>query len=187
MGLFGFIGKAIGGIAKAVGGVAKVAAPFLPGPAGTIAKVVGNVLQVKHGASPKVVTGGNPTVMRGRLPIPPSILRRAYPGPGGIGYRPPPTVLRSSPVMPGGAVASPQGIMAPGGGLPPEGYGGGRGSLLWRQQGGLASTFRRKRKSTSTAKRSSKSRKKSTGRKLKFGSPAWRKKYMRKSRKRRAA
>lgn len=187
MGLFGFLGKAIGGIAKAVGGVAKVAAPFLPGPIGSVARIAGSVLQVKHGASPKIVTGGHPTVMRGRGAVRPSYT----PFRTTNGYRPPPNILRSSPVMPGGAVAAPSGI-APQAGTPPIAYGGGTAPLLLRQQaagwainrtrGGGAK--KRKKSSGSSIKR----RRSKGGRRLKFGSPAWRKKYLTgRRRKRRAA
>jgi len=72
------------------------------------------------------------------------------------GARPPGLLQKVSPIMPGGAVAS------YGQGIPPILRGSGK---------------RRKRKAS--RKRSSTRR---TGRKLKFGSPAWRKKYMRKRR-----
>lgn len=186
MGLFSFIGKAVGAIGKVVGGVAKVAAPFLPGPLGGVAKVVGSVLQVKHGASPKVITGGNPYIMRGRSA--PQAQMDRYRTPNGI--RAPVGVLRASPVMPGGGVATPQGIMASGGGVPPTTYAGQPGAL-WRQAGGMASTLSRrgsksKTKSSRPRKSRAPSKKRTAKRRLKFGSPAWRKKYMKKSRKRAA-
>lgn len=77
-------------------------------------------------------------------------------------------VLHASPVLPGGAVATSSGPKAPMVN-PPASYGGGGG-------GGVT----RRRKAT-TKKR----RKAGTKRKLKFGSPAWRKKYMGKRRARR--
>jgi len=77
--------------------------------------------------------------------------------------------LAASPVMPGGAVSTPSG-MAPPMVVPPSDYGG------RRTLSGVVGR-RRKRKATTTTKRRK--------RKLKFGSPAWRKKYQRK-RKRRA-
>jgi hypothetical protein len=74
--------------------------------------------------------------------------------------RPPGLLQKISPIMPGGSVAT------YGRGIPPilRGYG---------------PTRRRRRKSSSSRRRAS------SGRKLKFGSPAWRKKYMK--RRRRAA
>lgn len=76
-------------------------------------------------------------------------------------------VLKASPVMPGGAVASPGG-MRPAMANPPARYGSGGGPRKRR----LSSIVGRKRKRAG-AKR---------GRKLKFGSPAWRAKYLKKRR-----
>lgn len=168
MGFFSFVGKAIKGVAKVVGGVAKIAAPLaLGGPLGAAAGgILGNLL---HSKSPMSSTPLKINIA-GRAPI--SILRAK--APAAPSYTPSVRALQASPVMPGGGVATPQGIMAPGGGLPPATYGG-------RKGGG------RKRKRRSSSSRSS-SRKRSgkkpggAGRKLKFGSPAWRKKYMKKRR-----
>jgi hypothetical protein len=167
VGLFSFLGKAVGKVAGTAlglipgGGIAKQALKLGGG-------LVGHLLAHKqpmssHGTKLSVAHSyGVPTL-------------RAQPRPTfpGLGYGTP-QVLRASPVMPGGGVATSAGIMAPGGGLPPASYaaksGGGR---------------KRKRKSTSarssSRKRSGKKRGRG-GRKLKFGSPAWRKKYMRKRR-----
>jgi hypothetical protein len=165
MGFFSFIGKAVKGIAKVVGGVAKVAAPLaLGGPLGGVAGgILGNLL---HSKSPMSATPLKIRVAGGQS-IP--ILRAKTPNPV---IHSSAAVLRQSPTMPGGSFASPAGIMAPGGGLPPATYGGRKAT-----GGGK----KRKRRSSSSA-RSSRARsgkkRKSGGRKLKFGSPAWRKKYM---------
>lgn len=155
MGLFSFVGKALKGVAKVAG--------FIPGIGGTISKVagtVGNLLDAKKSMGTTqaklkqaVLLRGNPNPLRGKSTM----------TGGWLGA----SVLRSTPIMPGGAVSTPQGIMASGGGAPPVSFGGAR-----------SSSSGRKRKS---------SRKRSTPRKrrkakLKFGSPAWRKKYMRKRR-----
>jgi hypothetical protein len=160
VGFFSFIGKALGTVAK-------VASSVIPG--GGIVKQVaglaGHLLQHKApmSATPQKIhiahTLGSPTL-------------RAQPRyiPRTVSMSPP--VLRASPVMPGGSFATPQGIMAPGGGLPPATYGGSRASGGGRK---------RKRRSASSRRSSharSGKRRKSGGRKLKFGSPAWRKKYM---------
>lgn len=169
MGLFSFLGKAVGKIAGTALGI-------IPG--GGIAKsalgLAGALLSHKQpmGASRtkySVATAYGIPTMRAQ-PRAPQI--SVFKKPMG-GFAPPPATLRQSPVMPGGAVATSAGIMAPGGGLPPATYGG-------RHTGGK----RTKRKSSS-ARRSSRARsgskRKSGTRKLKFGSPAWRAKYMRRS------
>lgn len=79
--------------------------------------------------------------------------------------------LAASPVMPGGAVSTPGGMQPPMI-VPPSDYGGSRSVA------GIVGRKRRKRKATTTTRRRK--------RKLKFGSPAWRAKYQRKRRKRRA-
>lgn len=83
-------------------------------------------------------------------------------------------VLSSSPTMPGGGWATPDGVQPPSSRLPPLWFGG---------NGPAGGT--RKRKASKKRKASSKrsSAKKAGGRKLKFGSPAWRKKYLKKRRK----
>jgi len=75
--------------------------------------------------------------------------------------------MAASPVMPGGAVSTPSG-MAPPMVVPPSDYGG------RRTVGGVVR--RRRKKATTTTRRRK--------RKLKFGSPAWRKKYQRKRKRR---
>jgi len=77
-------------------------------------------------------------------------------------------VLKASPVMPGGGVATPGGVMPPMVN-PPANYGGRRSS---------SSTRKRKPKKRLAARKRSSSSRKRKGRKLKFGSPAYRKKYL---------
>lgn len=171
MGFFSFIGKAIGGIAKTALGIV---------PGGSVVKgVLGVAANLLHAKQPMSTPGikygvasgyGTPT-LRAQPRVPQISI---YKKPNSIGYSPPPSILRASPVMPGGAIATSQGIMAPGGGLPPATYGGRK-----------SSTGKRKRRSSSSRRssRARSGRKRSTARrKLKFGSPAWRKKYMRKRR-----
>lgn len=169
MGLFGFLGKAIGKVAGTALGLV---------PGGSVAKqalklgggLVGHLLAHKQPMS----TSGTKLSVAHSYGVP---TLRAQPRPilpGGSIMRSSPQVLRASPVMPGGGVATSQGIMAPGGGLPPAHYAG--------KSGGGS---RRKRKSSSarssSRKRSGRKRG-SGGRRLKFGSPAWRKKYMKRRR-----
>jgi len=75
-------------------------------------------------------------------------------------------VLKASPVMPGGSIATPGGPMiAPTSGNPPSDYGS-------RRSGGGLTKRRKKKRTSSTTRRTTRKRK------LKFGSPAWRKKYL---------
>ena len=164
MGLFGSIGKLFGGVVKTA---LKVAPSVIPG--GSVVKsLAGTALGLLHHKTPMSSTPIK-IQMAGRAPIP--ILRGQSPPL----YRAPtssPAVLRASPVMPGGGIATSQGIMAPGGGLPPASFGGSRSGSGSRKR-----KRRSKASSRSSRARGGSSRKKS-GRKLKFGSPAWRKKYM---------
>lgn len=170
MGLFSFIGKAV----KAVAGTAL---GLIPG--GGIVKtglgLVGSLLQSKQpmaqtATKQSVATAYSIPTLRAQPRVPQIAV---YKKPMAPGYSLPPAVLRASPVMPGGAVATSQGIMASGGGLPPATYGGRSGA-------------KKKKKRSSSSRRSSRARssskRKTGGRKLKFGSPAWRKKYMKKKR-----
>ena len=171
MGLFSFIGK-----------VAGAALGFVPG-GGIIKQAAGIAGHLLHAKSRPMSTTGlkygvataystptlraQPTYSQ-NLAYTQAALARASQG----GFRVPASTLRASPVMPGGGVATSQGIMAPGGGAPPNQFGGSR-----RSSGG------RKRKRKSSAARSSSrarsgSKRRKGGRRLKFGSPAWRKKYM---------
>lgn len=172
MGLFSFVGRAVKGVAKVVGGVAKVGLGLagklgIGGPVVGIANQLLNAKRPMGGTSQKIGVASLPLgvrIMRGN-----QTQSGASPISSIWGNRAPPAVLRSSPVMPGGAIATPAGIMAPGGGSPPVSYAGRGGSKRRR-------TRTTKRRRTTTKKRRSGSRK------LKFGSPAWRKKYMRKRR-----
>lgn len=176
MGLFSFIGKAAKGIAHVIGGVAKTAvkvgsiglrAGLLPVPGGSF---LGALLGAK--GSPMTTTAGKlgsiarlgVTGIRAQSTVRPSV---SVPGP---------SVLRLSPVLPGGAVATSRGPTARSTGVPPATFGGGKISKPGRR-----------RKSSSSRRSSGKrtGRKRSTGRKLKFGSPAWRKKYLGHGKKRR--
>lgn len=164
MGLFGSIGKLFGGVAKVA---LKVAPSLIPG--GSVVKnLAGTALNLLHHKSPMASTPMKIN-MAGRMPIP--ILRGQNPMIQ-TARQSSPAVLRASPVMPGGGIATSQGIMAPGGGLPPATYGG--------RKGGSGSRKRkhRSRSSSSSSRKRSTGKRKSGGRKLKFGSPAWRKKYM---------
>jgi hypothetical protein len=168
VGLFSFVGKAVKGIGKVVGGVVKVglgAAKLagslgLGGPLGSIAsKLLSSKSPMSHAV--KIATALQPqgTVrMRGNVTQSGfghfGTYRGAFPGP---------QVLRMSPVLPGGAVATAGGPAAASSSVPPTSYGGRR------------ATTKRKRTTKRTTKRRS-------GRKLKFGSPAWRKKYLKKRR-----
>jgi hypothetical protein len=168
VGLFGSIGKFFGGVVKTA---LKVAPSVIPG--GSVVKgLAGTALGLLHHKTP-MSSSPIKIQMAGRLPIP--ILRGQSPTYSQVGNQTQtPAVLRASPVMPGGGIATSQGIMAPGGGMPPASYGGSKAGLGQR---------RRKRKSQPSSRssrgRNGRSRRKS-GRRLKFGSPAWRKKYMHK-------
>lgn len=156
MGLFSFIGKALKGVAKVAG--------VIPGIGGTIkgiAGTVGNILDHKApmGSVAKkaaAVIRLGPSATRG------NVTQGGYNG--GLMTAP---VLRSSPVMPGGAVATSSG-MAPRTATPPATFGGSRGT-----------TSKRRKRTTKKAKRRTTTRRKT---RLKFGSKAWRAKYLKKSR-----
>ena len=179
MGLFSFLGKAVKGIGKVVGGVAKLGvgvglgalkSGLLPvpfgGKVGAIASALINSKRPMGTPSVKIGLGrgmGTPGI-RGQP-------TGGYARP--VGYAGP-AVLRLSPVLPGGAVATRSGVAPRSSATPPASFGGSGG------------TPKRKRRSTSSGrKRSTKRRRTTRGRKLKFGSPAWRKKYLGHKRKRR--
>jgi hypothetical protein len=164
VGFFSFLGKAVKSVAHVVGSVAKVAAPLALG--GPLGGVAGGLLgKVLHSKSPMSSTPLKINILGSSRSIP---ILRAKPGGAPMSG---PRIAAASPVMPGGSIATAQGIMAPGGGVPPATYGG-------RASG---STHKRKRRSSSSRRssraRSSQKRKKGS-RKLKFGSAAYRKKYL---------
>ena len=120
MGFFSFIGKAVKSVAHVVGSVAKVAAPLaLGGPLGAVAGKLGGSLlgSVLHSKSPMSSTPLKINILGSNRSIP---ILRAKPGGAVVST---PRIAAASPVMPGGSVATPAGIMAPGGGLPPTTYG----------------------------------------------------------------
>lgn len=166
MGFFSFLGKAVKSVAHVVGSVAKVAAPLaLGGPLGAVgAKLGGSILgSVLHSKSPMSSTPLKINILGTNRSIP---ILRAKPAAVGPST---PRLAAQSPVMPGGSVATPQGIMAPGGGVPPSTYGASR------------STGRKRKRRSASSRRSSharSSRKRKAGRKLKFGSKAYRQKYL---------
>jgi len=130
MGLFGFIGKAVKAVGKVVGGVAKVglgvaklglSSGLLPIPGGgVVGRALGAILQAKAKprSTPLIKTvaamGVGAAGMRGHT--------ATYAGPVS---RTPPPVLRRSPVMPGGAVATKAGVAPrPASGNPPAAWTG---------------------------------------------------------------
>lgn len=171
MGLFSFIGRAVKGVAKIAGGALKLggALGLIPG-GSLVGKLAGSILSAKQPMSTsqqkiQVLARFNPGVLRGKnMSVP---IARATPYPG-------PQILQRSPVLPGGAVATLAGPVAASG-TPPAQFGGARAS---------GAKKKRKRRSASSRRSSTarSSKKRSGGRKLKFGSPAWRKKYMKKRR-----
>lgn len=84
-------------------------------------------------------------------------------------------VLSSSPTMPGGGWATPDGVQPPTSQLPPLWFGGNAPA-----GGKRKTTKRRKAKRAGKRKTRSQAKRKRGGKKLAFGSPAWRKKYLKK-------
>lgn len=163
MGLFGFIGKAIKGVAKVAVGAAKLGlgSGLIPG-GGLAGKALGVLLGAKRpmgGGMSKLPLARSPVLMRGHAPS-------SRPGVGGW-ERASPQILRRSPVMPGGAIATPGGMRASSGGAPPTSYAGSSS----RAAPGARRCKPGKRRAVGKGKRKK-------ARRLKFGSPAWRKKYM---------
>ncbi len=163
MGLFGFVGKLLGGAVK-------VAANLATGnPLGAIKSGLGTVASIlPHKGGPTSTTVAKINVL-GRLPV--SIAR-------GNGTQSTPGIMtavqrRASPVLPGGAIATTRGPVAATSATPPTRYGGSR-------------TGKRKSSSRSSSRRASSRKRSGGGRRLKFGSPAWRKKYMKKGKRRRS-
>lgn len=82
-------------------------------------------------------------------------------------------VLSSTPTMPGGAWATPDGVIGATSSRPPLWFGA-------PVPGGSGTRRKRRRSSSKRKAKGSSSKRKAKGRKLKFGSPAWRKKYLKK-------
>jgi len=151
-------------MAYLVGGFFGSIGKFFKKAARVVGKVAGTALGVASALVPgpagRIVAG-----VSGKLAGVKSAYRRvqtvqkAYSRSRGVfgSGRPPGFLGKVSPIMPGGSIAT------HGSGIPPILRGTGK---------------RRKRK----ASRKRTSTRRRTGRKLKFGSPAWRKKYMRKGR-----
>lgn len=151
MGLFSFVGKALKAVSKVAG--------FIPGIGSTISKVTGTVGNLLDHKSPLATTGiklataykyGTP-ILRGNT------TQSAYTG--GLQSA---QELRSSPVLPGGAVATPSGPVAKSS-SPAKHY---------------SRTGTKKRKKATTKRRAGGKKTKTKKRKLKFGSAAYRKKYL---------
>jgi hypothetical protein len=152
MGLFSFIGKALKGVSKVAG--------FIPGIGGTISKItgtVGGLLDHKQPMARRTLT--NPMAARGKM-----VSGRLWTA----------TKIRASPVMPGGAVATPRGMMTQGSAAPPMMFSGASSAMAKvTKRKRVAAPKRRTRKTVTRARGT---------RKLKFGSKAWRARYMRKRR-----
>jgi hypothetical protein len=163
VGLFSFVGKALGSVAKFIPGVGQIV---------NAVEMAGSVLGMKSGGSAgkmAAIQRVGPDIARGNA---------TQSSPGGYGKMAglhhslmSARALRASPVMPGGSVATARGPVAAKGGRPPGRFGGGFGKRRKRSAVSAARKLTRKRKSGGGAKR-----------KLKFGSPAWRAKYMKKRR-----
>jgi hypothetical protein len=164
VGLFSFIGKAIKGIAHAIPGVSQVY---------DVASAASSLLSHKHTigtkSGPKIATIARmgTGISRGTAPGPVSWNR-----PTGNATQSMPTrkIYTDSPVMPGGAIATMTGVAPAASPTPPMQFGGSRAAPR-------RSAKRKKARSGGTT------RKRASGRKLKFGSPAWRAKYVKKGRK----
>lgn len=155
MGLFSFVGKVLKGVSKV--------ASFIPGIGGTVSKVtgaVGNLLDHKQpmataALKSQTIARAGPTSSMGTTPWGGVNIY------GGKGVTTP-AVLRASPVLPGGAVATSSGT-APRMSNPPA---------------TLRSRSAPKRRKAAAKKRKSSTKRRSTRKRLKFGSAAYRKKYL---------
>lgn len=184
MGLFSFVGKAIGGIGKlAVGALRSGLVPLPFG--GAAGRILGGLLHAKapmgHGQLKLQLR--SPLLIRGKT----MVRSVAVSTPHGVRHVATATALRKSPVLPGGAIAHPKGVLnrplgLQAGGVPLTASGKPKRKRRRRASGTYRTSSRRSR---SSSQRSGHRK-----RRLKFGSPAWRKKYLghgRKRRKRRAA
>lgn len=175
MGLFGAIGRAIGGVAKGIGKVGGFAlkSGLVPIPFGGAAgRLAGALIHSKAPMSHSVL----------KLHIPPLVARGKTLRPvvriGSVGHVTA-TALRKSPVLPGGAIATTRGpTPRPLTGAAPAGLLGGGTKRRRKRKATRERSMRRKSRSSSGGRRK-------RSRRLKFGSPAWRKKYLGHGRKRR--
>lgn len=158
MGLFSFVGKVLKGVSKVAG--------FIPGVGSTISKVTGTVGNLLDHKSPLSTTstklrlaqlgqGAGVVYMRGKANNLSAMNQAALADA---------QVLRASPVLPGGAYATASGPM-PKSNTPPRTYGGKRTA----KKSYTRKKSRAKARKGGTRKRT---------RKLKFGSAAYRKKYL---------
>lgn len=148
----------------AVGGALSIATSVIPGVGGLAGKLLaakGTLGGIARTANKGFLIGK--AVRRGK--------RVASMGPLVASLTGTAAVLKASPVMPGGGIATPSGVVGATGGTPPRTFGGAR-----------AGTKRRKKRTSRLAGRLTRRRKKRGPR---FGSPAWRKKYHLDSKRRR--
>ena len=150
MGFFSFVGKALKAVSKVAG--------FIPGVGGTISKVTGIAGNLLDHKAPMAGTQlkmrvFNPVILRGNDPS------------AGTGSLMTAQGMRSSPVLPGGAVATRRGPVS-------------RKANPPRTFGGLGGKRKATRSQASARRKARKTGPRRTTRKLKFGSKAYRKKYL---------
>lgn len=152
---------------KVVGGVAKLGLSVIPGVGGVAASAASKLLNAKKLAGAANIIDKAKTVGK-------------FANIAKGGFRSTGHVLKMSPVMPGGAVATPYGPqVAPENGFPPGYYGGGLSGFLKPKRRKPRKAGVKKR--VTARKRTSSKKRTSSGRRLVFGSPAWRKKFLSKS------
>jgi hypothetical protein len=154
VGLFSSIGKALKSVGKIAG--------FIPGVGGIIGKaaqLAGGLLD-SGGSNAKRRILAQTGPMRGR--------GKSIPG-YAVQLLSTARATRLSPVMPGGAISTPRGMMTQSGGSVPATYGGMSSAMA---------PVRRRRKKAAPKKRVAVRRAVRRKSRLKFGSPAWRKKFM---------
>jgi hypothetical protein len=155
VGLFSSIGKVLKGVSKVAG--------FIPGIGGVVGKVTGfagNLLDRKRPMS-HGMTMRNPMLARGKVL-------------GGRSWMTA-TLMRASPVMPGGAISTTRGMATQSGAVPLT-FGGGGGVRSVSPMARAAGAVRRRKR-----RKAAPARKRST-RRLKFGTKAWRARYMKRRR-----
>lgn len=161
MGLFSSIGKVLKGVAKVAG--------IIPGVGGTISKIAGGVGGLLDHKKPMGTAAGKAIAV---LKLGPNAARgNATQGWSQVMQNA--QQMRASPVMPGGAVASSSG-MAPRQANPPRSFGGSR-----------SGTTRKRKRTSARNTYYSRTRKKASKSRLKFGSKAWQAKYNPRSKRKR--